>query len=887
MRGKSIPDIKVVESLVASSSSKSLGSRWFPIALRALAAVFAAATVLYTYFWMAADRFEEPSPVELGLDFPYQPSQRANVVTRVYANSPAERAGLKVGDQVVAFDGRRVESPADQERVWISREPGDSVRLTILRPGQTAPFELTGVFRRNSDLGGTAGSLQAAAGRLLRTSVVLAFAAVGLVILLLRPEDRNVWLLACFFAGIVSASGFPDNFQTAPAPLRLWIELYGGIFLGALGASFYFLCAVFPARSPIDRRLPWLKWAALVFGLANAGEMSRPDVSRPVATLSRLIGPQAADRFDFAVALAFLALGLVSLAANYFFASQPESRRKIRVIFWGTVVGLGPPLIRAGAEQYTGFRSPDWLEMLLNAFLLLVPASFAYAVFKQRVLDIPVLLQRGARYLLVQRGFLILLCFVSFGLTLLFAASLAHLPLAIGMGHSASTALGAVFGTALLWGGSRVHTQVSGKIDRAFFRNAYDVRVILENLADTSRTATNREALARLLLNQLNAALQPASLAVYLATNNDELGAAAGVAPPELQAIRCTSPLLVELARQGEPWELPPAGLENDPATAALAPLHSGCLVPILGRGGRLVGLLALGPRLSEEPYSGEDKHLLASVASQAGVALENFRLAGDIAEKLEAERRSAREMEIAKDVQTRLLPQTAPDLRTLECAGRCLQARRVGGDYYDFLELGRDQAGLVLADVSGKGVHAALLMANLQAHLRSLSGLSRGASGRMTPLDLVKTLQQVNRVVWKSTAAQHYATLFFGLYDDETRRLTYVNCGHSPPMLLRADGSVERLESTATVIGLFENWECVAREVQIDPGDLLAIFSDGVTEAMRGEEEFGEPRFLEELRRTSRLPLEQVVTDVFNAVQQFSAGDQSDDLTLVVARAK
>jgi len=243
--------------------------------------------------------------------------------------------------------------------------------------------------------------------------------------------------------------------------------------------------------------------------------------------------------------------------------------------------------------------------------------------------------------------------------------------------------------------------------------------------------------------------------------------------------------------------------------------------------------------------------------------------------------------MEIAKDVQTRLLPQTAPELQTLDCAGRCLQARRVGGDYYDFLELGRDQAGLVLADVSGKGVHAALLMANLQAHLRSLSGLSRGASGRMTPLDLVKTLQQVNRVVWKSTAAQHYATLFFGLYDDSTRRLIYVNCGHNPPMLLRADGGVDRLEPTATVIGLFERWECVAREVQIDPGDLLAIFSDGVTEAMRGEEEFGEPRFLEELRRTSRLPLDQVVTDVFNAVQQFSAGDQSDDLTLVVARAK
>jgi sigma-B regulation protein RsbU (phosphoserine phosphatase) len=843
--------------MAASSSSNSRGSRWSHIALRVLAIAFAAATVLYTWFWMAALRLEEPPAVELGLDFPYQSSQHANVVTNVKSGGPAERAGLRAGDQVVAFDGRRVEDAADQARVWKRHEPGDSIRLTILRPGQTAPLELTGVFRRNSELAATPGTLQGAVRQFLRNSLPLTFAGVGLIILLLRPQDRNVWLLACFFAGIISSVGLPGDLRSAPALLRPWIEAYNAIFLSAIGASFYCLCAVFPARSPIDRRLPWLKWVSLVTALVDAGEVSRPGLSRPVATLSRLIGPHAADRFDFGVTLAFLALGLVSLAGNFLFAGQPESRRKIRVIFWGTVVGLGPSLIRAGVEQYTAFRAPGWLDMMLNGALLLVPASFAYAVFKQRVLDIPVLLRRSARYVLVQRGFLILLCFVSFGLTLLFAASLARLPLEIAMGRSASTALGALFGTALLWGGSRVHSRVGGRIDRAFFRNAYDARVILENLAETSRTAASREALAHLLLNQLTAALQPASLVVYLTIGHDELGAAAGVAPPDLQTIR------------------------SDAATALLTPIYSGCLIPILGRDGRLVGLLALGPRLSEEPYSGEDTRLLASVASQAGMALENFRLAEDIAKKLEAERRTAREMEIAREVQTRLLPQTAPMLRTLECAGRCLQAARVGGDYFDFLELGREKLGLVLADVSGKGVHAALLVANLQAHLRSLSQLMRGAAG------LVETLRQVNRILWKSTAAEHYATLFVGLYDDSTRRLTYVNCGHNPPLLLRAGGSVDRLEATATVVGLFEAWECEAREIQLDPADLLAISSDGVTEAMLGEEEFGESRFLDELRRARRLPLEQVVTAVFTAVEQFSAGNQSDDLTLVVARCR
>jgi serine phosphatase RsbU (regulator of sigma subunit) len=286
-----------------------------------------------------------------------------------------------------------------------------------------------------------------------------------------------------------------------------------------------------------------------------------------------------------------------------------------------------------------------------------------------------------------------------------------------------------------------------------------------------------------------------------------------------------------------------------------------------------------LGRRLSEEPYSREDKRLLASVTAQAGAALENMRLAGEISERMDAERRVAREMEIAKEVQGRLLPQASPKLRTLESAARCLQARSVGGDYYDFLELGPDQVGFVLADVSGKGVHAALLMATLQAHLRSQSAIS--------PLDPVSVLRNVNRTLWKSTSPQHYATLFFGLYDDLSRRLTYVNCGHNPPVLLRADGSVERLKATAMVLGLFEKWDCLSAEIELAPGDLLAIFSDGVSEAMRGEEEYGEERLLGVLRACGELSVEQTVTAVFQSVQAFSAGEQSDDLTLLIARAR
>jgi serine phosphatase RsbU (regulator of sigma subunit) len=229
--------------------------------------------------------------------------------------------------------------------------------------------------------------------------------------------------------------------------------------------------------------------------------------------------------------------------------------------------------------------------------------------------------------------------------------------------------------------------------------------------------------------------------------------------------------------------------------------------------------------------------------------------------------------------VQGRLLPPVPTDLRTLDCAARCVQAQSVGGDAYDFLDLGDERLGLVLADVSGKGVHAALLMANLQAHLRSQSALA--------PADLPRALQEVNRLMWTSTGGKQYATIFFGVYDERTRHLVYANCGHNPPVWLRHDGRLERLAPTGTVIGLFDRWEGSAGEIVLVPGDLLVIFSDGVTEATAGDDEFGEERLIQALQAHRRLPVNDLVTVVLDSVQRFSAGSQWDDLTLVVARAR
>ncbi len=247
-------------------------------------------------------------------------------------------------------------------------------------------------------------------------------------------------------------------------------------------------------------------------------------------------------------------------------------------------------------------------------------------------------------------------------------------------------------------------------------------------------------------------------------------------------------------------------------------------------------------------------------------------------AEKLEQERRAAQELEIAKQVQMRLFPQRQPAIPGLDYAGACIQARSVGGDYYDFLDLGEERMAFVLADIAGKGIAAALLMANLQANMRSQI---------VTALhDPAQFLTSVNRLLFENTALSSYATLFFATYDDTTCRLLYANCGHLPGLILRANGSIERLEASSTVIGLFSEWSCVVNETCLQSGDVLVLYTDGATESPNSAgEEFGEERLLGVLRRHSTASACAIAEEVIKEVETFSTGEQFDDITLIVMK--
>ena len=840
--------------------------------LRLLALLFALATIAYSALWMYYIR-QEPT-ASLGIEAKPEIAT-TTMVARVIPGGAAERAGVRSGDEILAIDGRRALSVAESKSV-AQAKPGDIVSVLIRRPG-TTPFTLQATLSPPTETVKPSKAQSAILG--IIRCFPLMFLVVGLTVLWLRRDNPSAWLLAFMFAGFIAAA--PMVFAAdimRPAVGRLAFS-YMLALDGLCPALFYYFFATFPTASPLDRRFPWLKRWLLILAAV---------VSLPLS-LTVLVTGSLLPVIHFAEVLPYelikvsreiytfggFGLGLVSLLLNSWSPCTLGDCRKTRVMVWGTVAGLAPYLLVSTTAIYlkrSYYELPFWIWAISILAIFLIPLSFAYAVVKYRVLEIPVLLKRSARYMLAQRGFVALILAAGVIATLVLAGSLKrYFPAHSDLG----VPLGAGFGILLVLTGTQVQTRVTRRLDRAFFRSSYDARLILEELAVETRTASTREALAALLREHIRQALHPSSLLIYLAGRDSNLIAVE--APAELRSLPADLPFLRSLAQQRQPWEVPP-GAEGS-GLSVLRPLQPECLVPVLARSGQLLGVVVLGSRLSEEPYSREDKRLLASVAWQAGISIENIKLAEEMAERMEAERRAAQELQIAREVQAKLLPQKMPSLATLDYAGKCIQARAVGGDYYDFLDLGAGRVGFVLADIVGKGISAALLMANLQAYLRSLSAVLAE--------DLPKSLQSVNRMFCESTEPSKFATLFIAIYDDATRCLRYANCGHHPPLLLRPN-AVERLTSTATVLGVFEEWECPIAETRLSPGDLLAIYTDGIVEATnQAEEEFGEANLMQTLEANRNLDPRAVLDALVAAVQSFTAGEQSDDLTLVIARGR
>jgi serine phosphatase RsbU (regulator of sigma subunit)/pSer/pThr/pTyr-binding forkhead associated (FHA) protein len=288
----------------------------------------------------------------------------------------------------------------------------------------------------------------------------------------------------------------------------------------------------------------------------------------------------------------------------------------------------------------------------------------------------------------------------------------------------------------------------------------------------------------------------------------------------------------------------------------------------------QVIGLIYVDSPTLVREFTVEDLNLLTVMANVAAIRIEHARLA----EIEEAERILAKDLEQAAIIQRQLLPAAAPQLPGLELVGYNAPCRTVGGDYYDFLTYEDGRIGIALGDVSGKAMPAALLMTSLQARLRVLAE---------QPTDVADLITRLNRHTAVNCPSNRFITFFFALVDPRTGEIVFSNAGHNPPLLARGDGSVERLEGGGLIMGLFPQATYEAVTARMCPGDLLVLFSDGLTEATNAAgDEFGEESLIDILRANRNRTAQEVAEAVTNAVCEFAAGAaMADDLTLVVLR--
>ena len=284
---------------------------------------------------------------------------------------------------------------------------------------------------------------------------------------------------------------------------------------------------------------------------------------------------------------------------------------------------------------------------------------------------------------------------------------------------------------------------------------------------------------------------------------------------------------------------------------------------------GRLIGILNLFNK-AEGEFTNEDSRLVAIIGAQCAQVIENARL---YVEEIKL-KRLQEDMRHASAIQQQLLPSKPPEIPGIQLAGVSHPARDVGGDYFDFIDLGDNRWGIAVGDVSGKGMPAALTMANLQALLRGFAHSSHSVAS---------CISEVNRLLTSSTGSKTFVTLIYGVYDANTRQLTYCNAGHNPPFMFRADGTKEELDVGGLVAGAFDFSSYEEATIQLNPNERLVLFTDGVTEAANPQDEqFEEERLEQSIRShtgSAQGLIEKVLADVL-AFQQDAP--VADDITLV-----
>jgi sigma-B regulation protein RsbU (phosphoserine phosphatase) len=802
--------------------------------------------------------------------------------TIAYLMPNAQRAGLRRGDVLLKINGRSVTGSGVFGDELRKAHPGGVMHIEARSHGKVSQHAVILTSARNGPLG-----FVSVVGVLVMPVFCI---ALGFWVAAIRPRDRLAWFLLAFLLGYTTLfSPYVDLWQPVARDL-------GAVYYSSLNVPWNIwllvLAVYFPepisVGSPGRTAWKWFLWIvvspliflSVAYVIRGVGALENYPSVFPLNHLIDGIGPL------FRICLYAAVFGsIVCLGWKLHFARSLDSRRRLHLVFIGALISF--PLLQS-LQLAADFRHaqveqifPSWLYGTSYVLIFVFPIAIAYAIVVQRAMDVRLIIRQSLQYTLARRGVIVLQAVLSAALF----SVVAVLITAHKLGYAGTVLLMAagLWGIFLLNG---VSHRLATVIDRRFFREAYNAEQILNELAEGVRTIVETDRLLKTVTGRISEALHVSKMAVLLNGSGAYQPAyALGYSGLPSVSFAENAPVAEELRREKRPvrvyFDDPNSWVYRSPVMTAedrerLAQLAPELLLPLLVKD-ELIGFMSLGGKISEASYSGSDLGLLNSVASQTSLALEVSRLTAKVSAEAAHRERLNRELEIAREVQQKLFPSRLPAVSGLDYCAECRPAREVGGDYYDFLELPEGKFGVALGDISGKGIGAALMMANLQASLRGQAPVLR---------NMPELIQRVNGMLYEASSFNRYATFFYAEYDPATRELTYVNAGHNPPVVLRGCG-ILRLETGGPVIGLLSQAAYEQDVFPLQPGDLAVLYTDGISESMNSEdEEWGEGRLIACIETCSQLSAREALDRIMSEATVFAAGaPQHDDMTLAVLR--
>jgi len=809
---------------------------------------------------LGADLKQGQTLKDLGfIDLTWSEEGRGIRVVDLAEGSPAFLQGIREGDLIVSVNGvETLLDGYDPAALWGPPEAGRQLRLDCRRGDEIHRFEL---IREPARLEQRLVTLTL---RITMPLFMAAYVLVGLWGLLRRSDVPVMVLIVLFCFSFGSLYGFVFLFGGGPTSvlseiLRVAHRIIGYVF-GLAPGCWLLIFLTFPEEHPALRRSRWATSAA-VFLL-------------PLGLL--VCAFQWDERqFPFIVAYTlvfslYFFLGIRLLEKNMGRATAMFRKRQLRMIRYG--LNFGSLSLLAGIVSLLGtlamneFGIEGWnpfVTLLMLCFIagqaggLLIPFTFLNSFFQSNMLESESALKKKLVYAGTSVGLLV--CF----LLGIFLAGKAVVEL-FGLDDPSLIILAALL-LAIAFGPLRKKLMV--RVEERVYPERTRHRQSLKDFASqiaglhtlpdlVARTATWFEE----TLSVRPALLLPAAAADLPFRPDDPRSV--------LEKVRDRSNFFWDEVTGENPEVVSEERAWAEEKGVAIT-------LPMVA-GDEFVGTLNVGAKRSGEDFTGGDLEIFEEAAGHAAQAVRTLSLQAEYVEK----KRMERDLDVAKGIQKNLMPRCIPEVKGLDLFGESRSCFEVAGDYFDLLPVDGDRLLLVIADVSGKGAGAALIMANLQASLRLAVKLEH---------PLPDIVHEINNLIVQNTAPNQFITFFLARWDSASRTLRYINAGHNPPALIRAGGDVERLSPTGMILGILPDNAYREEEAVLHPGDLIALFTDGYSEAMNAAgEEFGEDRLVAVVRDHREQKPADIARALLNAVESFTRGEApDDDLTLILAKAR